>query len=259
MENNKDKNLFEKWNSKKTKTELKKVFNSNKNKDENKPTKCSSSYILFCKDKRNEVKNKYPDLSAKQIVGKLAELWKELKASDSKDIKKYQDLYIKDKERYLSEKIEYENYLNDKKKIDDVTSEVSEPKPKKTRKKKEVLENIEELENLKHDVDERKNYKEKEYKTRDDDRSRDYDSDYSDRSCEKSRYYKRSYDRDRSPSSSDKKVKKTVSIYDGEEYIKFFQKKEKKIKKLCPDLTDDEVTYKVNKKWKKFLKEEDRL
>ena len=50
-------------------------------KDPNKPKRGNSAYIYFCEDKRPQVTNENPDCEAKQIIAKLAELWKEAKVN----------------------------------------------------------------------------------------------------------------------------------------------------------------------------------
>lgn len=75
-----------------------------KKKDKDAPKKAKSSYIFYCMDKRAELKNKDPSLSANQLTTKLGQMWKEL---SEKDKKKYEDLAKKDKERYSGEMSQY--------------------------------------------------------------------------------------------------------------------------------------------------------
>jgi len=53
-----------------------------KPKDPNAPKRPKSSYLFFCEDKRDDVKEDYPDLKATEITSKLGELWKALSDSD---------------------------------------------------------------------------------------------------------------------------------------------------------------------------------
>ena len=53
-----------------------------KPKDPNAPKRPKSSYLFFCEDKRDEVKEDYPDLKATEITSKLGELWKAFSDSD---------------------------------------------------------------------------------------------------------------------------------------------------------------------------------
>tara|TARA_Y100000385_G_C13094816_1_gene640668 strand:- start:1653 stop:2507 length:855 start_codon:yes stop_codon:yes gene_type:complete len=75
-------------------------------KDPNKPKRGNSAYIYFCEDLRPQVTKEHPDCEAKQIIGKLAELWKKAKQNPA-DVKRYYDLAEKDKERYHSEMKDY--------------------------------------------------------------------------------------------------------------------------------------------------------
>lgn len=75
-----------------------------KSKDLNAPKRPRTSYILFCKDKRAEIKEKFPDLKMPDISKKLGELWKGLKDQKKQP---YLDEAAKDKERYDSEMEEY--------------------------------------------------------------------------------------------------------------------------------------------------------
>ena len=70
------------------------------------PKNAKSAYIFFCADKRAEVKEENPELSAKEITIKLGEMWKEIK--DTEEAKKYNEMASTDKDRY---KEEMENYV----------------------------------------------------------------------------------------------------------------------------------------------------
>ena len=62
-----------------------------------------SAYIYFCTEKRAEVKEQNPDMSAKEITVQLAAMWKEI---DDDTKKVFQELADKDKSRYEAEKAE---------------------------------------------------------------------------------------------------------------------------------------------------------
>ena len=90
-----------------SKDEIQELFTSKtkKNKkDPNAPKKPKSSYILFCSEKRNEIKEKNPELSATQITSRLGALWKQCSEQEKK---RYESLANDDKERY---KTDMENY-----------------------------------------------------------------------------------------------------------------------------------------------------
>jgi hypothetical protein len=52
------------------------------------PKKARSAYLLFCADKREDVKKKNPDLKPSEIMSKLGRLWMELDDSEKKEWKK---------------------------------------------------------------------------------------------------------------------------------------------------------------------------
>ena len=57
----------------------------------------STPWIYFCKEKRNEIKEKYPDLKFNEIPKYISAIWKNLSETDKRP---YHTLYQKDKERY---------------------------------------------------------------------------------------------------------------------------------------------------------------
>ena len=107
LEQHKNGDLNELWNSKSTQTSLKKMFNKeNKKKDPLKPKRVKSSYLIFCDSERKVIKNENPTLSTKDITCELGRRWKIIK-TDKKKYKKYEELATKDKERYMSEMKKY--------------------------------------------------------------------------------------------------------------------------------------------------------
>jgi len=117
--------------------------------------KNKSSYMFFCADNRQAVKDECPDLNNKQIITELGARWKKLKElGDSEKLKGYEALAAQDKERYLKEKggvapVVKEEEVPETVKEEEVVvveEEVleeeeeppkEEPKPKKTAKTKE--------------------------------------------------------------------------------------------------------------------------
>lgn len=65
------------------------------------PKRALSAYIFFCKDKRAYLKNKYPDMSAKELTSELGKSWNSLSDSDKAP---YVKLSEQDKNRYATEK-----------------------------------------------------------------------------------------------------------------------------------------------------------
>ena len=74
--------------------------------DPNKPKKARTSFMYFCDEHRNKIKNKNPNLKLGGIMKELGSKWKNL---SDKQKTKYTNLYEKDKERYEEAMDEYEN------------------------------------------------------------------------------------------------------------------------------------------------------
>ena len=74
-------------------------------KDPNAPKRAKSGYILFCIDKREEIKNDNPEMSGKEILKELGRVWREDLPDNIKDMynKKSED----DKVRYKQEMTVY--------------------------------------------------------------------------------------------------------------------------------------------------------
>jgi hypothetical protein len=120
--------------AKTTKTDSKtKTKVTKKTKDKSGPKKNKSSYMFFCEEERKVVKEELPDLSNKDVLTELGARWKKLKESNSDNMKHYEELAVKDKERYLSEK--------ESKSVEesDETEEEIEEKPKKAVSKKTTI------------------------------------------------------------------------------------------------------------------------
>jgi high mobility group protein B2 len=74
-------------------------------KDSDAPKRCKSSYIYFCVEKRDKIKNDNPDMSAKEIIKELGRVWRE-DVSD-KDKERYTKMSVDDKSRYENEMKDY--------------------------------------------------------------------------------------------------------------------------------------------------------
>jgi hypothetical protein len=89
-----------------TEEELKKMFKTPKlKKDPDAPKASVNSFILFCRDNRDDVKNENPVMKAVEITKKLGEMWK-ISDKDLKD--EYKEKSKEDKERYERELETYE-------------------------------------------------------------------------------------------------------------------------------------------------------
>ena len=105
--------------------------------------KPKTAYIHFCNVKRPEVKDKNSNLSPKEILSKLGELWQELKNDGGDEYKKYLTMAEEDKVRYQREKEENPDIKEkprkkrESKKTDDDKKKGKDVKPKKEKKTKE--------------------------------------------------------------------------------------------------------------------------
>lgn len=77
---------------------------SSKNKDPNHPKRSRSAYIIFCNANRSKVQKSNPELGAKDITRKLAEMWKAL---PEKKRGPFDKEAAQDKVRYEKEMAEY--------------------------------------------------------------------------------------------------------------------------------------------------------
>jgi hypothetical protein len=106
-----------------------------KNKKKSKAKRAPSGYIIFCGDKREEVKAENPEMKATEITKELGRLWKELSQEE--------------KDEYNQRSKEISAELKSQ-------SEDEEEKPKKAKKgkKKEVDEEPEEVEAVEEEAEE---------------------------------------------------------------------------------------------------------
>jgi hypothetical protein len=88
-----------------TEEELKKKSPKKEKIDPDAPKAAVNSFILFCRDNRDKIKEKNPEMKAIDITKKLAEMWKDLEDEEKKE---YQEKSKEDKERYVRELEDYE-------------------------------------------------------------------------------------------------------------------------------------------------------
>ena len=115
LENNKT-NIAEQWTTKKNQQLLLKTLKKNniKIKDPEKPKRGKSGFLFYCDVKRPLIKEENPELTVKEIVSKLGTEWQLLKASNSDEISKYEEMSVKDRNRYKQEMRNYIPILNRK-------------------------------------------------------------------------------------------------------------------------------------------------
>ncbi|MBT4478789.1 MAG: HMG-box domain-containing protein, partial [Flavobacteriales bacterium] len=100
-------------------------FEKKKKKNSEKKIKGKrNGYILYCNENREKVKKSNPDKKGKEITKLLATLWKQEKAEESEEWKKFTELAKQDKERYDREKSESES--------EDVKSDSDDEKSEKS-------------------------------------------------------------------------------------------------------------------------------
>jgi len=120
--------IMESWKSRKEDiTELFSVKTSKKKqKDPNQPKKAKTAYLFFSAEKRGEVKKNNPDLSNKEIMTELGQMWSSLSKEDKKE---FEEKATEDKERYAREYEEYSSSPD----FEGVKREKKAPKQKKAR------------------------------------------------------------------------------------------------------------------------------
>jgi hypothetical protein len=97
------------------------------------PKKNKSSYMFFCVDEREKIKQERSELNNKEIVVELGARWKTLKESDQDRLKYYEKLATEDKERYSREKDSN---------VESGGSKVEVKKTKKTKKQSDDTEDV---------------------------------------------------------------------------------------------------------------------
>ena len=125
LKDNQDEEILECWDTEENKKEIEKIIKTIKTstksstekkvKDPNKPKRGKSSYLLFCADNREKVKEdleqKGEDFKATDVTKELGKRWNILKESTKavaiEKFKKYTTLAEEDKERYAKEMEDY--------------------------------------------------------------------------------------------------------------------------------------------------------
>jgi hypothetical protein len=94
--------LVDLWNSKDNQKHFNKLFNQKVKKDKNAPKKGLNAYNIFCNEERLKIKEEKPDIDSKSIFKELAVRWNTAKLDESL-MERYQQMVLKDKERYNSQ------------------------------------------------------------------------------------------------------------------------------------------------------------
>jgi len=132
--NKNNENIDEVWVSKKNQQLFLKTLKKNnvKIKDPTKPKRGKSAFLFFCEENRKKIKKKYPEFTVKEIVSKLGTVWQELKDSNSEEINRYEQMSIKDRNRYKNEMKTYIPILNSKIDVKKSTKKPSKRRSKRT-------------------------------------------------------------------------------------------------------------------------------
>ena len=77
-----------------------------KRRDPNAPKRAMNAYMIFCKERRPDLKKKFPDLPFGKIGAKLGDMWRNFNAEEKKP---YEERASNDRERF---KKEMENYVD---------------------------------------------------------------------------------------------------------------------------------------------------
>ncbi|CAF1072551.1 unnamed protein product [Adineta steineri] len=104
-----------------------------KAKDPNAPKRFRTAYILFSVEKREEVKNDNPGLSAKEMLAELGAQWK---AADAATKQRFQKLSDAEKSEYEEKMAAYKGEQGDKE-----SASKENRKKKKSSKKDEIIDN----------------------------------------------------------------------------------------------------------------------
>jgi hypothetical protein len=120
----------------KKKTNTKKPAKKRKKKDPNAPKNATTAYNFFTQAKKKEFQEKHPDMKWNDIRKKISQAWKDASEDDKKP---YQDMHLKDKERFQKEKENYTKAESDSDSSSESESSSAEKKKKskgKGKKKK---------------------------------------------------------------------------------------------------------------------------
>lgn len=95
-----------------------------KRKDPNAPKRASNAYMIFCKERRAQLKEERPDLPFGQLGAKLGEMWRELSNEQKKP---YETQASMDRDRYKKAMHSYSSGLLKDEDLDDEGDEGDEP------------------------------------------------------------------------------------------------------------------------------------
>ena len=129
-----------------------------------KPKKPKTAYIIFCQEKRPEIKNENPEMSAKEITKELGRRWKELSEEEKLEFKQEEKVQ---EEKVQEEEVQEEKVQEEKVQEEKVQEEKVQEKfvPLSPKEKKIVIDFLEkecpELKNINNFSEEKKEEEEK--------------------------------------------------------------------------------------------------
>ncbi len=80
--------------------------NRKKRKDPAAPKRASNAYMIFCKERRSQLKNENPDMPFGQLGKKLGDMWRTMSAEEKRP---YEDRASGDRDRYKGEMNQYQS------------------------------------------------------------------------------------------------------------------------------------------------------
>ena len=111
----------ESWSSPSNQKQLRSVLSGKelkkpKEDKSEKPKKSKSSYLYFCAEDRQKIKQEQPDLTSVNVTVLLGKRWKELKEDKTRvvELLKYEKMASSDNERYVNEKQSVKKKTTDK-------------------------------------------------------------------------------------------------------------------------------------------------
>jgi hypothetical protein len=84
----------------------KQLSNRKKRRDPGAPKRASNAYMIFCKERRAQLKNENPEMPFGQLGKRLGDLWRTMTAEEKRP---YEDLASGDRDRYKGEMNQYQS------------------------------------------------------------------------------------------------------------------------------------------------------
>jgi hypothetical protein len=266
IEDNKDSNLDDlknKLESKNTQNDLKKLLNKNIKtvKDFNKPKRGKSSYLYFCEDNRDKVKEDFPGYDNKKIVTELGIRWNKFKEEHPDQVGEYEKRASVAREIYLKDIKEYNDSKKNMKPIENEKDETKkEKKPKKEKvevkkddiKKDDIKKDDIKKDDIKEVVKEKKEKNPKkieESEVKKDNKSAEVEEEVKEEVIKKEKKDKKKKDKE-VVLKDEKSEQKSIEKDDEPGFETFCKKKKNKFTEENSDMSEKEILKLMKKKWK---------